>query len=236
MLKRNYNLSLTIIILFLASAVRIYLIETQSIWFDEGWSAYSANQPDLLAAADSDKTNPPLYYVIINIAARGFGDSELALRWVSLAFGLLGIALAYQLGKQLFNTRAGLMAAFLSAFSPLLWWASQEARMYTLLAVLLLLCALAWHQLIPNRMSSHRWRWWLLLWLSELALLYGHNTGPVVVLWLNAVTLVAWLTHYINARRHSSPLSTQHSVLSTSSHTSTQQRPSALRTAASINS
>ncbi len=216
MLKRNYTLPLVIIILLMATAVRIYYIQTQSIWFDEGWSAYSAIQPSLQAAVDSDKTNPPLYYVIVNLAARGLGDSEFALRWVSLAFGLLAIAVAYQLGKQLFNSRAGLMAALLSAFSPLLWWAAQEARMYTLLALLLLLCALAWHKLIPNGSSTRRWRWWLVLWLSELALLYAHNTGPVVVLWLNAVTILAWLINFINARRHASTsLSTQHSLLST---------------------
>ena len=205
-----------VIILLLATAVRSYQIQTQSIWFDEGWSAYSAIQPNLQAAIDSDKTNPPLYYVIVNIAARGFGDSEFALRWVSLAFGLLGIALAYQLGKQLFNAHAGLMAALLVAFSPLLWWASQEARMYTLLALLVLLCALAWHKLIPNPPSTRRWRWWLMLWLSELALLYAHNTGPVAVLWLNVVTILAWLSNFIHSRKGSlSSLSTQHSVLST---------------------
>ncbi len=155
MLKRNNVHEYVIIVLLLATAFRLYQIQTQSIWFDEGWSAYSAIQPDLQAAIDSDKTNPPLYYVIVNIAARGFGDSEFALRWISLAFGLVGIALAYQLGKKLFNANAGLMAAFLTAFSPLLWWAAQEARMYTLLALLVTLCALAWHNLIPRNSDPH---------------------------------------------------------------------------------
>ncbi len=216
MLKRNNKQKIVIIILFLAAAVGVYHIQTQSIWFDEGWSAYSAIQPNLQSAIDSDKTNPPLYYIIVNITAHGFGDSEFALRWVSLAFGLLGIALAFQLGKQLFNARAGLMAALLCTLSPLLWWASQEARMYTLLALLVLMCAFAWHKLIPDASSTRRWRWWLMLWLSELALLYAHNTGPVVVLWLNTITLIAWLMNYIQVRRHmSSSLSTQHSVRST---------------------
>lgn len=219
MANRNKVYVFVIIVLVLATVFRFYQIQAQSIWFDEGWSAYSAIQPTLQAAIDSDKTNPPLYYIIVNIAARGLGDSEFALRWVSLAFGLLDIALAYQLGKQLFNVRAGVMAALLTAFSPLLWWASQEARMYTMLAMLVLLCALAWHRLIPDAHSdsrSSRWRWWLLLWASELALLYAHNTGPVVVLWLNAITILAWLTNFSHSRRVSaSSLSTQHSVLRT---------------------
>ncbi|MBI1276884.1 MAG: hypothetical protein GC179_02020 [Anaerolineaceae bacterium] len=217
MLKRNNNQKTVISFLLLAAALRFYHIQTQSIWFDEGWSAYAAVQPGIQAAIDSDKTNPPLYYVIVNIAARGFGDSEFALRWVSLAFGLLGIAVAYRLGKHLFDARAGLMAALLMTFSPLLWWAAQEARMYTLLALLLLLCALAWHKLIPNKPVTNCWRWWFVLWLSELGLLYAHNTGPVVVLWLNTVTLLAWLIKYIHLHKKPSSLSTQHSILSTSS-------------------
>ncbi len=204
MVNRNKVSLFVIIVLVLAAAVRFYQIQAQSIWFDEGWSAYSAIQPHLQAAIDSDKTNPPLYYIIVNIAAHGLGDSEFSLRWVSLAFGLLDIALAYQLGKQLFHVRAGIMAALLTAFSPLLWWASQEARMYTLLAMLVLLCALAWHKLIPDdhpASRSPRWHWWLTLWASELALLYAHNTGPVIVLWLNAVTILAWLINFIRSRR-----------------------------------
>ncbi len=198
--KRNYTLPFLIIILLMATAIRLYHIQTQSIWFDEGWSAYAAIQPTVQAAIDSDKTNPPLYYVIVNLAAHSFGDSEFALRWVSLAFGLLAVALAYRLGKRLFNNRAGGMAALLMAFSPLLWWASQEARMYTLLAVLVLLCTLAWHRLIPQRLHGRKWRWWFVLWLSELALLYAHNTGPVVVLWLNIVTVLAWFIRVIRGR------------------------------------
>lgn len=191
---RNNISYFVIVILLAAFAAGLYTIETQSIWFDEGWSAYSAIQLTLQAAIDSDKTNPPLYYVIVNIAARGFGDSEFSLRWVSLAFGVLAVALAYALGRQVFNPRAGAAAALLMALSPLMWWAGQEARMYTLLAVLVLVCALAWHRLM--RGSRGRWPWWVVLCSAELALLYSHNTGPVVALWLNVVTGVGIVASY----------------------------------------
>jgi uncharacterized membrane protein len=175
--------------LWLGMAARLYHIQTQSIWFDEGWSAYAAAQPTLLGAVEADPTNPPLYYVSLNILASGFGDSPFALRYVSLLFGLLVIALAYRLGQQLFNSRAGIAGAALTALSPLLWWASQEARMYTLLAALVLLTAAAWHRVIGRAGRTA----WLVLWAGELALLYAHNTGPVIVLWLNLVTVVIWL-------------------------------------------
>ncbi|MBZ0278780.1 MAG: glycosyltransferase family 39 protein, partial [Anaerolineae bacterium] len=184
-----------VVILLLAAVPRAANITRQSIWFDEGWSAYAANRPTITDAIAADPTNPPLYYMLINVFVKGTGDSELALRWFSLLLGLLGIALAYQLARRLFGIRAGWWAAWLVAFSPLLWWASQEVRMYTLLALLVLLAALGWHDVAQaDNKRGISWRSWGLLWSSELALLYAHNTGPVIVLWLNAVTLLAWIT------------------------------------------
>ncbi len=177
------------LIILLAFAVRVYQLDRQSIWFDEGWSAYAAVQPDLLAAWNADATNPPLYYVLINISTRFFGDSAFSLRFFSLLMGLLALPVGYRLTRDLFNRRAGLYALLLFAISPLLWWAAQEARMYTLLALLVLLCAWAWQRLLdqPRRGT------WALLLVSELLLLYAHNTGPVVVLWLNTATLIVWI-------------------------------------------
>src|SRR5690606_7551333 len=167
----------------------------QSIWFDEGWSAYAAVQPTLLAAVEADPTNPPLYYLVLNITARGFGDSPFGLRVASLLMGLLTIPLAYQLARRLFDARAGLYAAFLVSVSAPLWWASQEARMYTLLALLVLIAALAWHRLV----TRSGWQAWLSLLTAETLLLYAHNTGPVIVLWLNGLTLLVWR---VRRRRH----------------------------------
>jgi|GEM_PF-548442 len=192
------RLLLLIGLLLVAAATRLYHLQTQSIWFDEGWSAYAAAQPTLEAIINADATNPPLYYLLLNIAARGFGAGELALRYVSLLLDILVIPLAYQLARRVFSPAAGIGAAFLVAASPLLWWASQEARMYTLLAILVLFAALAWHELFrrPSRGA------WLTLWASELALLYAHNTGPVIALWLNIVTLLLWITRILVSAPH----------------------------------
>ena len=191
------SLLVLILIVLLALATRLYGIQQQSIWFDEGWSAYAATQPSLVDAANADATNPPLYYVLLNVSTTFLGDSEFSLRLFSLFWGLIVVALSYRLGRQLFGSRAGVYAALLSALSPLLWWASQEARMYTLLAVLVLVCALVWYRLTQRSIL----RMWLVLWATELALLYTHNTGPVIVLWLNVATVIAW----IGARRLDRP-------------------------------
>ena len=133
MRAQRYASLLTLILA--ATAFRLYRIASQSIWFDEGWSAFAAVQPTLRAAFEADPTNPPLYYLLLNLTTKGLGDSEFGLRVVSLLLGLLAIPLAYQLVRRQFDSRAGVFAAALVALSPLLWWAAQEARMYTLLAV-----------------------------------------------------------------------------------------------------
>ncbi|MBK8033890.1 MAG: glycosyltransferase family 39 protein [Chloroflexi bacterium] len=187
-----------VILILLAAAIRLLGLQTQSLWFDEGWSAFAAVQPNLIAAFNADLTNPPLYYVLLNVHAHLLGDSEFSLRLFSLLNSLLTIPLSYQLGKRIAGESEGWYAALLVTLSAQLWWAAQEARMYTLLAVLILIAALAWQRLLtrPTRTA------WLALIVAELLLLYAHNTGVVAALWLNVVTLIAWLVRRRADRPH----------------------------------
>ncbi|MCS7070638.1 MAG: hypothetical protein NZM00_03975, partial [Anaerolinea sp.] len=101
----------------------------------------------------------------------------------------IALALAYRLAVLLADSRAALFTLVLALPAPLLLWGAREARMYTLLAVIVLTAALAW-QCLLNKPSR---RCWIVLALAELAALYAHNSGPVIALWLNAVMLLAWL-------------------------------------------
>jgi uncharacterized membrane protein len=157
------TLILFVVILILAVLVRLCGIQAQSLWFDEGWSAYAATQPTLFGAANADATNPPLYYVLLNTMTRFLGDSEFSLRLFSLFTGLIVIALTYRLAGYLFGCPADLYTALLTAGSPLLWWASQEARMYTMLAALVTVCAWALHRLYVRPTIGA----WLALWVRN---------------------------------------------------------------------
>ncbi len=184
-------------LILLAFATRLFDLGGQSLWFDEGWSAYAAMQADLLSAVNADATNPPLYYILINLHTRVAGDSEFSLRLLSLWASLLTIPLIYQLARRLVSAHAGIWAAAAACFLPLLWWSAREARMYSWLALLAVIIALSFHTLItkPTRYA------WVGLWLGELGLLYSHNTGPIVVMWLNIAAVLAWL----GARSFSKP-------------------------------
>ena len=177
-------------LLLLASALRLHRIAAQSLWFDEGWSAWAAIQPTLPQALLADTTNPPLYYLLLNLSTRLLGDSEFSLRLPSLLLTLLLVALTWQLALRCCGRRTAWLAIWLAVCSAPLWWAAQEARMYALLALLTLAQLLAWQRLLhrPER------RVWLLLLTCETLILYTHNTGPVYALWLNLAMLLYWLS------------------------------------------
>jgi len=86
------------------------------------------------------ESTPPLYYVLAWVWSKCFGLGEAGLRSLSALFGAATIPVAYLIGKELSSRRAGVIAAALVAFNPMLVWYSQEARAY---ALLILLCAVS---------------------------------------------------------------------------------------------
>ncbi|MCI0478463.1 MAG: glycosyltransferase family 39 protein, partial [Anaerolineales bacterium] len=60
------------------------------------------------------------------------GYSEFALRFFSIFFGTATIALAWAIGKRMFDARVGLLSAFFVTIAPFAVQYSQEIRMYAL--------------------------------------------------------------------------------------------------------
>ena len=168
---------LLVLIILLGLGLRLYGLDAQSLWYDEGFSVYLARMDlgeiTLRTAAD---IQPPLYYYLLHGWITLFGDSEQALRGLSALFGALTIPLMYAVAGQLFRSRlAGLLAALLVALSPLHIWYGQEARMYTLLTFL---CLLSSYLLLLVVDAEKKW--------------------PIVLLWAayTLVNIVALYTHY----------------------------------------
>ncbi|MCL4459987.1 MAG: glycosyltransferase family 39 protein [Chloroflexi bacterium] len=130
--RANYiSIMILMAILVIAFGLRLWRIEAQSLWYDEGISALMA--PRDLATITHDAAgdiHPPLYYYILHFWTALSGNSEIGLRYLSLIYGVLTVALTYKIGERLFNLGAGYFAGFIATFSPLLVYYSQEARMY----------------------------------------------------------------------------------------------------------
>jgi 4-amino-4-deoxy-L-arabinose transferase-like glycosyltransferase len=149
-------------ILFLAFGLRLYRLGAESLWYDETVSAQLAGKrlPDLVAYTAGD-IHPPGYYVLLRVWTRMVGESDFALAFFSLAFGVLLVALVYKLGARVFGIKAGVLAALLVAISPYNIWYSQEVRMYTLgsmLGMLVLSAVMAlMTRLLSGRSAKNKW-------------------------------------------------------------------------------
>ena len=122
-------------ILLLAGLLRFWGLSSESLWLDEATSLVVAdNTPAHIVALTAADIHPPLYYLLLHIWLV-FGQSEVAMRSLSAAIGLLSVAALYGLGRDLWGQTAGLLAAMLLAVSPLHIWYSQETRMYGLMAL-----------------------------------------------------------------------------------------------------
>jgi uncharacterized membrane protein len=78
-------------------------------------------------------THPPLYFWIIHIWMKPFGDGLLAVRAFSLLMGMISILLAYKMGAYLFSKEVGDYCALFTAICAFSVRFSQEARAYSLI-------------------------------------------------------------------------------------------------------
>lgn len=138
-----------VFIMILATFLRIYHADFQSIWLDEILSMNDSN-PDFTFKEFYDgimfwEFIPHLYFYILKILFNVFGYYTLVGRLFSAFIGIIGVFSIYLLGKQIYNKKTGLMAASLIAVNVFHIQYSQEIRPYGLL---FLFTVLAFYRLI----------------------------------------------------------------------------------------
>ena len=162
---------LLLLIILLAFALRVYHLDTQSIWYDEGLSIQLAQQDPAQAIALSATTDhPPLHTLLLGAWMRVAGESDFVVRYLSVFCGVLVVVLTYALGE-LYDKRTGLIASGLMALAPLAVYYSQETRGYMLLTALILIATLAALRLING---DRRKRIWFVYIASMTLALYTH--------------------------------------------------------------
>src|SRR5680860_1220038 len=124
---------LIVVGLTIFAIITLWTITKSSIWFDEAFGAYMIhfNFAEIARFTASD-VHPPLFYWLLKLWSMLFGNSELALRSMSVLFGGVAIVFGYLLANRLFSQKVARISLIFMVLSPMLVRYSQEARMYTL--------------------------------------------------------------------------------------------------------
>ncbi len=183
------------LILFLAALLRLWNINKESFWADEGWTMILAKGPaltDVVQTMANDQ-HPPLYFVLMHYWIDLAGNSEVITRLLSAFWSLIGVAALYRLGADLFSPGAGALAALLLALADNDIFLSQDARHYTAMATLAVLSTLCYFRTLrhPSRRNGIGW-----LLVSSM-LMYTHYLGGLIL----AVQLIHILVFVRPARR-----------------------------------
>ncbi|MGC8782331.1 MAG: glycosyltransferase family 39 protein, partial [Anaerolineae bacterium] len=168
-------------IVLLAFAARAFRLGHQELRGDEALGRLFSLEPfDQIVRSTIAlrEPHPVAGYFVQKVWFALAGHSEFALRFVSLWFGVLAVALLYGLGRRLALGRwtAG-VAAGLLALSPYAIWHSQDARMYSMSLAL----ALASTLLMLEALARRRAIWWAGYVAASLLALHTHYYAAYVI-------------------------------------------------------
>lgn len=143
------RLVLTGVLLVLALVgLRLAWLTGQSLWYDEGFSLALTNGPTLqevmaqLSVAPGSERYQPLYFLVLFSWRSAIGDSEIALRLLSVLLGAAAVVILVSAAWRAYGRHHALWTALIGTTSALAVSYSQEVRPYSLL--LLVAAAQLW--------------------------------------------------------------------------------------------
>ncbi len=194
-MNRRISVISPCLIISAAFGLRVYLLDGQSLWFDEGFALHLASQ----SLADIIAHNPvgwlPLHSVALHCWLGLVGPSPVTGRFFSVFFGVLFVALLYLLGRNLLTPGTGVIASLMGATSPFLIYYSQEACTYALWLFLSTLSA----YLLLRALRRPAWLkgWFVYTGVTTLAL-YAHYFSVFLLPW----GVIALLREALRGRRY----------------------------------
>ena len=136
------------LVLLTAFGLRLFRLGEANLWWDEALAIWAVRKGLLgVTVWTAGDVHPPLYFWSLWAWVQSVGESEFAMRALSLTFGVLTVAVVYSLGSLVGGRETGVLGSLLTALSRFHVWWSQEMRMYILaclMGVLSLYLFLQW--------------------------------------------------------------------------------------------
>lgn len=200
-----------ILILFLGIFLRIYGIETESFWLDESETVFATQKtpsyivsnlytnilaPEIFGPGRGGGSMP-LSYILFYYWTKLVGLNEFKLRLLSAIFGVISIYLIYLLGKELFNRKVGLVAAFILAINHQHIYYSQEARTYSFLVMSAIFSVYFLHKMLFECKFYHI----IFYSLATIALLYSHYYSIFLLIFEILYALIILVNYRSNVKK-----------------------------------
>jgi mannosyltransferase len=121
-----------------ALVLRALAVGHHSFWYDEAESVRFIGYAfgDLALGTRHDNGSPPFYFLLLKPWAALFGQTESALRALSVVFGVASVPLLFVVARRLAGPAPAVLACWLLAVSPFAVELSNEARTYALVILL----------------------------------------------------------------------------------------------------
>lgn len=129
------HISILLAFTLLGTYLRFFNLSKNSVWADEGMTAFFSSLPYRTLWTTPLEPHPPLYYSLVRMFFE-YGDGEGTLRLVSAISGALAIPIVYAIGRVCVTPSVGLIAALILSVSNVHIEYSQEARSYTFITTL----------------------------------------------------------------------------------------------------
>lgn len=129
---------LILVYLILISLILKYrLLTTGGLWFDEVYGIYISELPipELLHKLTFDYS-PPLFYLILHIWIKIFGNQDFNLRLLPLLTHLITIPTSYLITQKLYNRPTAILSTTIITLSGLTTYYAIEVRMYSLVLLI----------------------------------------------------------------------------------------------------
>ena len=189
--KKRFILPL---ILLLAFTIRLIGILSRPIWYDEAFAIlFSEKGPGAMlygtltsTGAGAADIHPLGYYTLLWLWMQAFGQSLTAVRILSILAGVATVGFVYHLTCELFNERLAALASIFVALAPFQVHYSQEIRMYSFLALWLMLATYAY----VRGAKGAGTKWWIIFAVSAALSQHTHNLAAFYLVPLAATPLL----------------------------------------------
>ena len=166
-------------VIFLGLFLRLISLN-QSFWIDEATSVLTARDlsfSEIITKFSPGDFHPPLYYILLKVWQAFFGTGEVGVRLLSVLAGVATIYIVFLIGNYLLGRKVAIIASVFLATSPLHIYYSQEARMYALSTLFVVLSV----YFFLNLQKSHSLLNWLAFSLSLPLIIFTDYVSAFII-------------------------------------------------------